>query len=140
MMPYGFGRQLQNNPPNRNDLNLPPNPLNILATVALANPTAGGHDENHSHQSPQPLEPSPESTPPMNFGTIEGRQTTHTTTDDNTFYSDDEPRRIHFLVSSPFPPPPSRKLKKTESWNVPLKKRECRNTSARLVDSRSRER
>ena len=47
-MPYGFGRQLPVSPPNRNHLNLPLNPFNILAKGAVANPTAEGHDENYS--------------------------------------------------------------------------------------------
>ena len=38
-MPYGFGRQLAIVPPNLNDLNLPPNPFNILATMAAASNT-----------------------------------------------------------------------------------------------------
>ena len=37
-MPYEFGRQLPIIPPNLNDLNLPPNPINILATMALVIP------------------------------------------------------------------------------------------------------
>ena len=36
-MAYGFGRQLPIVPPGLNDLNLPPNPFNILATMALVN-------------------------------------------------------------------------------------------------------
>ena len=38
-MPYGFGRQLPIFPPSLNDLNLMPNPINILATLAVVNPT-----------------------------------------------------------------------------------------------------
>ena len=34
-MPYGFGRQLPIVPPSLNDLNLPPNPFNILETMAV---------------------------------------------------------------------------------------------------------
>ena len=91
---FGFGRQLPIIPPSLNYLNLPPNPFHILATMAVAKPTAEGHDENYRIQSPEPSEPSPISTPPINLSTIEGWETPHTTTDDNTFYSDDEPRRI----------------------------------------------
>ena len=36
-MPYGFGRQLPIVPLSLNDLNLPPNPFNILATMAVVN-------------------------------------------------------------------------------------------------------
>ena len=36
----------------------------------------------------------------MNVSTIEGCDTTHTTTDDATFYTDDEPRRVYWDISS----------------------------------------
>ena len=111
-MPYGFGRQLRIIPSNLNDLNLPPDPFNILATMVVVNHTADGHDENYGPQSPEPSEPSTISTHPMNLSTIEGWETPHTTTDDHTFYSDDEPRWIYFPPSSPSPPPPPRKLKR----------------------------
>ena len=62
-MPYGFGRQLPIVPPSLNDLNLPPNPFGILATMAVVNQK---HDINYSPQSPEASEPSPISTPPMN--------------------------------------------------------------------------
>ena len=55
-MPNGFG-QLPIIPPSLNDLNLPPNPFNFLATMVVAKPTAEGHDENYSPQSPEPSEP-----------------------------------------------------------------------------------
>ena len=38
-MPYGFGRQLPIVPPSLNDLNLPPNPFNILHTMAIVTQT-----------------------------------------------------------------------------------------------------
>ena len=43
--PYGFGAQQPVVPPSLNDLNLPPKPINILATMVVvqANPTQ--HDE-----------------------------------------------------------------------------------------------
>ena len=63
-MPYGFGLQLPIFPQSLNDLNLPPNPLTILATMALENHTEDGNDDNYSPQSPEPSEPSPTSTPP----------------------------------------------------------------------------
>ena len=62
-MPYGFGRQLPIIPPSLNDLNLPPNPFNILATMAVANNTEEVNDNNYSPQSPEPSELSPISTP-----------------------------------------------------------------------------
>ena len=96
-MPYGFGRQLSIIPPNLNDLNLPPNPFNILATMAALNHE---HDNNYSPQPPEPSEPSPISTSPMNVSSFDSWETSHTTTNDNTFYFSDEPRRIYFLPSS----------------------------------------
>ena len=45
-MPYGFGRQLTIVPPSLNDLNLPPNPFNILATMAVVNHTHDGNNDN----------------------------------------------------------------------------------------------
>ena len=111
-MPYEVGRQLPIIPPSLNNLNLPPNPFNILATMVVVNPTPDGHDESYSPQSPEPSEPSPMSTPPMNLSTIDEGETAHTTTDDNTFYTSDERRRIYFLPSSPSPPPSSLRKKK----------------------------
>ena len=111
IMPYGFGRQLPKAPPSMNDLNLPLNPFNILATMGVVNPTEYGRDENYSPQSQETSEPPPISMPPMNLSTTEGWKTPHTTTDDNRFHSDDEPRRIYFLTSSPSLPPPPRNLK-----------------------------
>ena len=105
-MPYGFGQQLPIVPPSLNDLNLPPNPFNILATMAVVTHTQDDNNDDYSPQSPEPHELSPISTPPMNVSTFESWETSHTTTDDNTFYSDDEPRRILILPSTPTPPPP----------------------------------
>ena len=99
--PYGFGRQLAINPPSLNDLNLPPNPFNILATMAVINHTQDGNNDNCSPQSPEPAEPCP-----MNVSTFDSWETSYTTRDDNTFCSDDERRRIYFLPSTPTPPPP----------------------------------
>ena len=113
-------------PPSLNDLTLPPNPFNVLATMAVIQA-----DEEYSPQSPDPAIPSQISTPPMNVSTIEGWETTHITTDDATFYTDDEPRRVYwdisssdlfdsneprnvFIASSPSstPPPPRRQKRK----------------------------
>ena len=50
-IPYGFGRQLPivPPPPSLNDLNLPPNPFNILMTMAIANNIdEETHDGNYS--------------------------------------------------------------------------------------------
>ena len=112
-MPYGFGRQLPFIPPSLNDLNLPPNSFNILATMAVANNTEEANDENYSPQSPETSELSPISTPPMNVSNFNSWETSYTTTNDDTFYSSDEPRRIYFLPPTPSPPPSTpRKVKR----------------------------
>ena len=94
--PYGFGNQQPIVPPSLNDLNLPPNPFNVLATMVVIRV-----DDEYSPQSPEPSIPSPISTPPMNVCTTEGwGDTTHTTTDNDTFYTDVEPRRVYWDISS----------------------------------------
>ena len=93
--PYAFGTQRPIVPPSLNDINLPPNPFNVLATTAVIQ-----QDQEDSPQSLEPSDPSPISTPPMNLSTIEGWETPHTTTDDNTFYSsENEPRRVYWDFS-----------------------------------------
>ena len=57
-------------------------------------------DQAYSPPSPEPSIPSPISTPPMIVSTIEGWDTTHTTTDDATFYTDYEPRRVYWHILS----------------------------------------
>ena len=94
-IPYGFGSQQPIVPPSLNDLNLAPNPFNVLATMAVVRV-----NDAYSPQLPEPSIPSPISTTPMNVSTIEGWDTTHTTTDDSTFYTDDEPRRVYWDISS----------------------------------------
>ena len=112
-MPYGFGRQLPIIPLSLNDLNLSPNPFNILATMAVAKITEEANDDNYSPQSHEPSELSPISTPPMNVCDFNSWETSYTTTNDDTFYSSDEPRRIYFLPPTPSPPPsPPRKMKR----------------------------
>ena len=61
-MPYGFRRQLPIVPPSLNDLNLPPNPFNILATMAVKDHTEDDNNDGYSPQSPDPSDPSPIST------------------------------------------------------------------------------
>ena len=56
-MSYGFRRQLPIVPPNLNDMNLPPHPFNIIATMAVANNTEEANDDNYSPQSLEPSEP-----------------------------------------------------------------------------------
>ena len=51
-MPYGFGNQHPIVPPSLNDLNLPPNPLNVLTTMAVVewmSETAPSHRSHLSH-------------------------------------------------------------------------------------------
>ena len=94
--PYAFGTQHPVVPPSLNDFNLPPNPFNVLATMAVIQ-----QDQEDRPQSPEPSDASPISTPPMNLSTIEGWETPHTTTDDNTFYSsENEPRRVYWDFSA----------------------------------------
>ena len=122
-MPYGFGRQLPIIPPSLNDLNLPPNPFNILATMAVANNTTEPNDDNYSPQSPEPSELSPISTPPMNVSAFNSCETSYTTTNDDTFYSSDEPRRINFLPPTPSPPrSPPRRMKRRLSLGMSFPK------------------
>ena len=145
---YRFGSQQSIVPPRLNDLNLPPNPFKVLATMAVIRA-----DEGYSPQSPEPSIRNPNSTPPMNLSTIEGWQTTHTT-DDATFYTDNVPRRVYWdissgdifdsnqprnvsIASSPsFTPPPPRRQKRKLSMGMSFpKKEECRSTPVRLAAS-----
>ena len=90
---YAFGAQHPIVPPSLNDLNLPPNPFNVLATMAGIQ-----QDQEQSPQSPEPSELSPISLPPMNVNTIDDGDTT---TDDNTFYSsDNDPGRVYWDLSA----------------------------------------
>ena len=144
--PYAFGTQHPIVPPSLNDLNLPLNPFNVLATMAVIQ-----QNQEDSPQSPEPSVPSPISTPPMNLSTIEGWETPHTTTDDNTFYSSEnepirvywdfssdetfesnEPRRVYptGISSSTPPPPPLQKRRLSMGISFP-QKGECRSTPAR---------
>ena len=130
--PYGFGSQQPIVPRSLNDLNLPPNPFNVPATLAVVRV-----DDAYSHHSPEPSIPSPISTPPMNVSAFNSWETTHTTTDDATIYTDDEPRRVYWHISSSdtsnsneprnvsvasspssTPPPPRRQKKETQHRDV----------------------
>ena len=131
-LPNGFVRQLPIVSPSLNDLNLPPNPCNILNTMAILTQTQD-NNEQYSPESPEPSLPSPISKPPMNVSAYNSWETPHTTTDDNTFFSDDEPRRVYWTTplgetfesedeprriyvlsssSSPQPSPPRRQKRK----------------------------
>ena len=93
--PYAFGAQYPIVPPSLNDLNLPANPFSVLASMTVIQ-----QDQEDSPHSPEPCDPSPISTPPMNISTISGWETPHTTTDENTFYSsDNDPRRVYWDAS-----------------------------------------
>ena len=157
-IPYGFGRQLPIVPPSLNDLNLPPNPFNILATMAVVHQTQNTHDDNYSPQSPEPSELSSISTPPMNVSAFISPETSNTSTDDNTFHTSDEPRRVYWdlssgddlgssvprnpsVASSPCvtPPPPRAKKRKLSLGKSFPKDGECRSTSAKPAVRRSRQ-
>ena len=144
-IPYGFGSQQLIVPPSLNDVNLPPNPFNVLAMMAVIRA-----DDADSPQSLKPSIPSPYSTPPMNVSTIEGWHTTYTTTDDATVYTADEPWRVYWHISSSAtfdsneprnasvasnpsstPPPPRRQKRKLSIRMSFPKKWECRSTPAR---------
>ena len=132
---YAFGTQRPIVPPSLNDLNLPPNPFNVLAAMAVVQ-----QDQEDSPQSPEPSDLSPISTPPMNLSNIEGWETPHTTTDDNTFYSSEneprrvywdfspdetvdsnEPRRVSLAASPSSTPPPLPRQKKRLSMGMPFR-------------------
>ena len=136
--PYAFGAQYPIVPPSLNDLNLPANPFNVLASMEVIQ-----QDQQDSPQSPEPSDPSPISTPPMNISTKSGWETPHTTTDENTFYSSDndprrvywdaspnetfesgEPRRVYPIASPPStpPPPPRRKRRLSIGMSFPKKR------------------
>ena len=142
--PYGFGQQHPIVPPSLNDLNLPPNPFNILNTMAIVTQTLDDNQRD-SPESPDLSVPSSISTPPpMNVSAFRSWETPYTTSDDNTFYysSDNDPRRIYWETSlnetfesneprrvypiasppSTPPPPPSRKLKRKLSLGMSFPK------------------
>ena len=74
-IPYGFGSQHPILPPSLVDLILPPKLFNVLATKAVIQA-----DGEYIPRSSEPSILSPISTPPLNVSTIEGWETTHTTT------------------------------------------------------------
>ena len=137
-MPYGFGRQLPIVPPSLNDLNLPPKPFSILATMAAASNTEETNDDNYRPQSPDPSEFSPISTPPMNVSAFNNWETSYTTTNDDTFHSSDEPRRIYFLPPSPSPLPSlPRRQKRKLSLGMSFPKEGGGSVAAHLRSLRS---
>ena len=133
IIPYGFGVPLS-----LNDPSIPPNYLAAMR-VFQQNPTQ--HDNNYSPQSPEPSAPSPISTTPLNLSTIERWENPQAIVDDNTFYSDDEPKQVHwtspmnetfhlegdprqiYLLPSPSPPSPPRKMGRKLEMGMSLPKR-----------------
>ena len=93
IFPYGFGIQQPIVPPSLIDLKLQPNPINVLATMAVIQ-----SDEKYSPQIPEPSILSPMSTPPMKLSTVDGCEIPHATTDDKIFYSGDEPIRVYWDI------------------------------------------
>ena len=86
-IPYGFGQQHPIVPPSLNDLSLPPNPFNVLATMqVVVDRTDDDNNAEYSPESPDLSLPSSISLPPMSVSAFHSLETTHTTTDDNTFY------------------------------------------------------
>ena len=132
---YGFGSQQPIVPPSLSDFNLPPNPFNMLATMSVVRV-----DDVYSPHSPEPSIPSPIPTPSMNVSTTEGWDTAHTATDDAIFYTDGEPRRVYWDISSSdtfdsneprnvsvasspsFTPPPPRRQKRNFSRGMSFPK------------------
>ena len=119
-IPSGYGSHNPITPSSLNDLKLPPISFNILATTVVT-PRVRWYDERDSPQSPESSDPSPISTRPMTFNTIEGR---NTSSDAGTYHSEDEPRKL-YLLSSPFasPPPPPRKQKRKLSKEMSFPKK-----------------
>ena len=115
-LPNGFGGKDPIVSPSLNDLNLPANPFNILATMELVQPSAANHGHNYSPQSPEPSEPSCISTHPMNLSTIEGWETPHKT---RRVAKEDLSPTIKLVSSTATPQGET----KNEIWNVfPRKK------------------
>ena len=148
---WANGNQHPIESPSLDDSNLPPNPINVLNTIVAIQ-----LDKQYSPQSPEPSNPSPISAPPMNLRTIKGFKTPHTTMNDGTFYSQDEPRRVYWdvsssdsfdsneprpvsITSSPFSTPaPSRRQKRKLIKGLSSPQRrggECRSTLARYMAS-----
>ena len=92
----GFGNQHPIVPPSLNNLNLAPNPFNMLATMAVIRA-----DEEYSPQSPELSIPFPISTPPRDLSIPSGT------------FDFNEPRHVSFGSSpSSTPPPPQQQQRK----------------------------
>ena len=148
-IPNGYGSQQPIVPPSPKDFKFPPNPFNVLNSMTVI-----PRNKDYNLQSPEPSNPSPISTPPMNLITIEGWETPHTAIDDTTFFFKDEPRKVYWDIFSsdtfdsnePRPisflsgltstPPPPRWWKMKLSMGMSfVQNGECRNTTERHVAS-----
>ena len=92
---YGFGHQQPIVPPSLKDLNLPPNPFNVLPTMAVILV----HDE-YSPQSPEPTILFQSQRLRGTSVLLKGGTQRINTTDNDTFNTDDEPRRVYWDISS----------------------------------------
>ena len=85
--PDAFGTQHPIVPPSLNDLILPPNPFNVLATMTVIQQDQEDSPDHRSRLI------RPQSRPPHEF---KHYRRVGETTDDNTFYlSENEPRRVY---------------------------------------------
>ena len=94
-VPYKYGLQQPITPSSLNDLNCAPNSFNVLNTMAVIHP-----NEEYCPQSLEPSNLSPFFMRSMYVSTIEGWETPHATRTDATFYSEEEPRRVYWDISS----------------------------------------
>ena len=76
-VPWGYGRQgtITLPPASSNGLSLPPNPFNILATMAVVPPTVRQYNDGGSPPSSVPSELSSISMPPMTTSTVDTWET-----------------------------------------------------------------
>ena len=131
-IPYACERKDPIIPPSLNDLNLPPNPFKILATMVVLPPTVRQCDKRDAPQSPEPSDPFPILTPPITISKNEGWVTP---SDADSFHSDHETRRVNLLST---PSPPYREKRKLSMGECPFQEeRECRSISAKPAWRRS---
>ena len=124
-LPYGFGSQHPIVPSSLNDLNLPPKPSMCWLLWPWFKRMKHTAPDHRSHP-----------TRPMKVSTIEGWETTYTTSDDATFYTDDEPSRVYRDISSSdtfdSTPPTPRRQKKKLSVGMSFHKQGGRSVAAHL--------
>ena len=117
-IPHGYGKEDQKIYPSLNDLNLPPNPFNNLATMTVISPKAEPHNNKERPPLPVPSEISPLSTPPITNSSVDTRETSFYK---GNFYA--EKIRGNSLTTSLSPTPPPRKQKQKLSIRMPFPKR-----------------